>query len=643
MWKTTTGCLLVSTAVLSALPAYAQDQGGLQLDPINVEREDDETGQLTIDSDAIQATDPANLGEVFDGQTVVNSGGALPVAQKTFVHGIEESQLNVTIDGARQNKGSFHHAGNVLFDPSLLKAVTVTPGVATADIGPQALGGAIQYETMDARDLLQDGQTIGGRFRLNYSSNGNTFYGSTTVFGQSEGFEYLLNYSGARGDDYKDGDGNTVAGSSANSDSYLAKFAYTSDAGKRIEFSADYTEDDALRQSRPNFGGLVGRPPVLGQVRSSRTGYRLAYSDESLDGWLAPEIVLAYGEQKYENEQRSGTTTTINGKIQNQFLIGGGTVTAGLDFFDDEATGGDFGAQATEKSRNVGLYAQARQNVTDRLSVSYGGRYDYQWFTGQDGSKFSSGGLSGNASLDYAIDANWTLSAGLSSVWGGYALGEAAVIDAFGSYWTYEGMEPSRSNSARAGFSYADGRWDGGASLFYTEIKGAQYVNIPTRGASVDIETQGIDATIGYTYGQGSVRLNYTYADVTQDGSTPSTTNDYFGIPTGHLFGLQAIHHLNDEWHIGGTASIALENDKTQGVIGGRGMAMYALPAYEVVDIYAVYQPRNIPGLTIRAEVNNLFNETYMNRSSNGGGQNDLIVPLYEPGRAIVLSASLTF
>lgn len=641
MWKTTTGCLLASAATFMALAAHAQEAQPTQLAPIIVTDDAIETGEVVIDREQLEELNPVELGQVFDGQTAVSAGNALPVAQKVFVHGIEESQLNVSVDGARQNKGGFHHSGNVLIDPSLLRAVTVEPGVATADAGPQALAGAIAYETLDARDLLEDEATMGGRVRLTYSSNGDTFYGATTLYGRSEGFEYLLNYSGARGDEFEDGDGNIVEGTAAGLDSYMAKVAYTTETGKRIEFSADHTVDDEDRQTRPNFGGVVGSPIVLGPTKVDRTSYVFSYKDESPEGWLAPEVTLAYSSQGYRSTLIEGETTSYNGKVQNTFLLGNGTVTAGIDFFNDEAESGG-SASGTETLKNLGLFAQARQDITDRLSISYGGRYDYQWFTGADDSKFTDGGLSGNVTLDYDVGGGFGVFAGASSVFGGYALGEAGVIN-FSGPWSYDGMETSRSNNARIGMKYASGGFDMNAAIYYTEIENAQEVNNADRSSAVDIESKGIDASFGYTYGSGAVRLNYTYADVTQDGETPSTTNDYFGIPVGHIFGLQAVHQINDEWTIGGTAEIALENDDTAGLVGGRGTTMYALPAYEVVNLYATYKPRQISNLEIRGEIQNLFDETYMKRTSNGGGQGDLIIPLNEPGRTFLITATLTF
>ena len=75
---------------------------------------------------------------------VVVSGANRTAAQKIYVRGIEETSLNVSIDGARQGGNLYSHSGdNSNIDPFLLKQVTVEPGTGSALTGPGALGGAI--------------------------------------------------------------------------------------------------------------------------------------------------------------------------------------------------------------------------------------------------------------------------------------------------------------------------------------------------------------------------------------------------------------------------------------------------------------------------------------------------------------------
>lgn len=66
------------------------------------------------------------------------------------------------------------------------------------------------------------------------------------------------------------------------------------------------------------------------------------------------------------------------------------------------------------------------------------------------------------------------------------------------------------------------------------------------------------------------------------------------------------------------------------------------LPGYEVVNLYASYTPRGVEGLEIRLDVDNLFDETYSSRSSDGIDFAN-VVPLTEPGRTFSLTARYRF
>ena len=158
MFRTGKAVLMATVAMSAGAPLAAQEV--FDLDPIRVEAEEAQAtlGNRVIGTEQIEERNPATMADVFNGESAIITSGGASIAQKIMVQGIEESLLSVTIDGARQNKSAFHHTGNVLLDPSLLKAVEVSEGLAPADAGPGALGGALAYTTKDARDLLEPGQ-----------------------------------------------------------------------------------------------------------------------------------------------------------------------------------------------------------------------------------------------------------------------------------------------------------------------------------------------------------------------------------------------------------------------------------------------------------------------------------------------------
>jgi hemoglobin/transferrin/lactoferrin receptor protein len=637
--------ILLATAALCATSPALADDDVIELDPIRIESEEAQAalGNTQITSEEIQQRNAETMADVFTGKSEIISSGGAGIAQKVIVHGIEESMMAVTIDGARQNKSAFHHTGNVLIDPFLLKRVEISAGLAPADAGPGALAGVIAYETKDARDFLEAGDNFGGYATLSYGDNGNNFRRGLTLAGRSEGFEFLLSGVQTTGDDYKDGSGNVVSGTEPDMTSYSAKASYTTETGKRFEVSASQTEDTGTRAmqagpgglyfARPDFAGVVGRPSVYLPALSRRRSYVFSYFDEAPSGIWAPEVLLTYNEQYIEAGGAVGKNSSYSGKVENDFFVGNGVLTAGVDFFDDAAEGlGTLNsAPAKETLQNIGLYAQMRQDVSSTVSLSYGARVDTQQFTLADGQKLNDTGISVNGQADVILSDNFTLNVGLASSWGGYELSEASLINFFGP-WAYGTPKASRANNARVGLRYDSGPWQVSGALFYTEIKDANDVLSASRTLS-DITSQGVDASVAYVGGSGFIRLNYTYADVKQDGSTIPSTAYYYGRPVGHMFGLEGVYEVSPNWQLGGTAEIALKNDDTA----------VPLDAYQVFNVFAAYTPTKYDNLVIRLDVRNLLDQTYSSRASDGIDLPSRIVPLNEPGRTISLSASLKF
>ena len=649
--KNLRGVLLLSTC-LCAQTAFAQDGDPVLLDTLRIDssQAQDLLGNDEITEEEIEERNPTSIADVFNGESSVNASGGAAIAQKVFVNGIEESLLSVTIDGARQNKSAFHHTGNILIDPALLKSVEVSEGIAPADAGPNALAGGLAYTTKDARDFLEEGDEFGGLATVRWDSNGEGLRRSLTLFGQKERFEWLLSGTQHTGDDYEDGDGLVVPGTEPDLTAGIAKFAINGDDGERLSFSASDTKDTGTRAAqagpggilftRPDFAAVVGRPSTFVDALSRRTSYTLTYQDEQPDGNKAPYFQLSYNEQEIDASGVWGLNTSFSGIAQNVWQLDNGNLTAGIDFFDESAEGqgrgpGAFGSSGMEELFNLGFYAQARQDLTERLSVSYGARFDNQRFEGADGSEFKESGLSYNGQLDYVLTPTVNFSAGYSHSWGGYELGEAALIN-FGTPWDYTGFQTSSSDSVRAGLRYDDGIWGASVAYFYTEVNDYSAV-LPTggaRGASYDIVSSGIDSSLSYTGQNGYAKLNYTFADVEMDGAAIGSTAYYLGRPMGHIIALEAGYNISSEWRTGGNMQIALKNNDTAtGVV---------LPGYAVANVFFSYKPEEHPGLELRFDVENIFDETYESRSSDGIDAAN-VVALNEPGRNFAVTVSRRF
>ena len=641
--------LLATSILLAAVTVRAED-APVVLETVRIEAQvaQELLGNDRITPEDIEQRNPASVRDVFAGESSVTTSGGAAIANKVLVNGIEESLLSVTIDGARQNKSAFHHTGNVLLDPHLLKAVEVSKGLAPADAGPGGLGGSLAYETKDAADLLESGKHFGGRLTLRAGDNRDAFRSTLALYGTDGGFEYIL--SGARdvSNDYEDGDGDEVPGTEADLTDYTGKIALTTQGGHRLEFVASETEDEGTRAGqagpggiiflRPDFTGVVGANSVFLEGLSRRRSYTGTYTTLAPQGWYDPTIQLTYNEQEIDVSGVAGINESFSGTFMNKFPIADGFVSAGVDFFDESAEGegrgpGPFASSGEEEHRNIGVFAQVRQNLGERFSVSYGARTDWQEFETADGQEFDESGVSGNVSVDVILSDTVSLNAGIASTWGGFELGEAALIN-FGSPWSYDGFTDSRSVAKRLGLRFEDGGFMAAAAVFQTDISDINDI-LPAggmRGANSDLESKGVEATVAYGWSHGFARLNYTYADVELDGEIISTTAYYLGRPVGHILAAEAAWDLDDQFTLGGTSEIVLENNDAEP----------SLPAYEVFDLYLSYQPRQLNNLELRLDIQNVLDRRYSSRSSDGINSSR-VEPLTEPGRSFSLTSILTF
>ncbi|MDX3924992.1 MAG: TonB-dependent receptor [Shinella sp.] len=666
------GTAVVGTSSFSGIGAAPED-GSTVLEAIQVDggQRRSGPGTIVITAEDLERSNPTNIADVFRGEPGVKVGSSLPMSQKVYVHGVEETNLAVTIDGSRQNNKVFHHNATNLIDPSLLKAVDVDAGVAPADAGPGALAGAIRYETKDARDFLSaDG--FGGFVSSTYNSNGDTFVTGLSAYGLHQGFEYLGFLNIGKGNEFKAGNGERVEGTSTDLISGIGKLAYEFDSGDRVEISHERVVDDAPRPFRANIGVITDRrpwEPTVRDYRLERQNTVFTYTDETPEGWWDPKLVLAYSRNIVDTLGYAcprgciapvvtfptiGETTSFNGKFENRFDVGIGAVTAGIDFYNDKVdldASSDvlaFSDSSREKANNVGLYAQARLEPFDRTRLSFGGRIDRQQFTGVDDSSWTNSGFSGNISAEYDLTDFLTAKAGYSHAWVGIPLAESFIMN---PAWTYgDGPEPTTSNNYLLGLEARHNGFTVEGSIFRTDIDDARValydytpsVPEPFPGAlpalrARDLRSQGFEIGAGYEWLNGYIKVKYAHIDVDVDGRpADSDTGNYLAAPVGDIITITGAHTF-DEWGltVGGDIEIAPKYDRVAGNAP-------AYKAYEVVNVFAEYKPERLSNFTFRAEVNNLFDETYSQRATYGQEFGN-VRPLYEAGRSFLITAKATF
>ena len=649
--------LLCSTALtlISASAALAEDDEILSLDPIVVKQRDpignaaDRATSIYVADAEIERAAMGDLKDLFAGIASVSVGGGIPIAQKIFVNGIDMLNLAVQVDGVSQNNRTFHHVSANAFDPGLMKSVRVDPGVAPADAGPRALAGRVVMETIDAEDILEDGETFGGQSRLSYSSNGGTAQGSLTLAGRSGGFEILGYAKRATGDNYEDGDGNEVTGSNANLTAGLLKFAYEGDQGDRIELSLQQAEDNEIRNFQPNFGSSSrGFAPYF----TRRQIASLRYESGNDTGLWDPSATLGFSEINVDRptdpfgDSTATSSNTYSLTLKNDFhLSESNTITAGFDYQVRESS-----VNATwvnglteEESKNLGIFAQARLEPTSRLSVSAGLRYDWQDFTGQDfaqtGSPFttSPSGASGNLSLVYDVTDSLSLRAGYSNVFGGIDLEDNFL---FYQTWDYSALQSSRAKNIIVGADWQRGSWTLGGELFKTNIDNIRGVS----GNAIignDFESKGFNIAATYGWDSGFARFTMNSSDVSfNDAPAESFFLVDSGTPVGQVLALEVQQEIPTmNLLVGGSVEAALSNDNEV-----YETYTQEQPGYGVLNLFAEYSPPSFGNVTIRAAVDNVFDKQYADRATYGTEYTaSTLTSFKEPGRNISVVATVKF
>lgn len=609
--------------------------------------------EINITRADIERRNATDVRGVFRGEPGVAVGSSLPMSQKLYVHGIEETNLAVSIDGSRQNNKVFHHNATMMIDPNLLKAVRVDAGVAPADAGPGALGGAIAYVTRDARDLLS-GDGLGSSLKSTFNFNGRTSTNNLTSYGRRGGFEALGSFTYAKGHEFKAGNGQEVLGTATNFLSGIGKVAYQSIDGHRFAISHEQMRDDAIRPFRANAGQILGgRPePFLRPYTLDRQNTVFTYTDDAPEGWWDPKFVLAYSRSQVAVDQYTGATLdtysytsvgitdSFNGRLENKFALSIGDIVAGADFYRDRARYIDKSYRTAERAGDVGAYAQARLKPWERTKLSFGLRGDHQDFEGVNGFRSSRQGLSGNVSGEYELTSFLSAKAGYSRVWAGIPLAENYVQN---PAWNYGiGPKSVTSHNYTAGLvaHYGGFRVEGG--VFRTQINDARVPLLAPDMAlrAFDVQTQGFLVGGAYNWDGGFARVQFVRTDAVIDGKPADTyLGQYLTAPIGDVLTLQAAHSIAS-WNVtvGGDIEIVFDNDALLNPATGIGK----IEGYQVLNAFIEHRSLHLPSLTVRGEVRNLFNASYAARGTYGLEYGTgLVRPLYEPGRSFLASLKL--
>lgn len=646
--------LLCSATGLSLLLAQTQvghAQEAVSLDPITVEAtRTDPVSELAVTAQEIERENPRDLKQLFQDDPAIAVAGGSVASQKFYLHGIDQSKLNVQIDGAQQKSNVWHHNGNLIVNPLVLKAVRVDSAVSPADAGPGALGGTVRFETKDVVDLVLPGRTLGGFLSTGFDTNSRTINVTGAGYGIHNGFDFLGLLTREEGQDYRNGLGKDEPGTAADLVSGLAKLGYESPEGHRFQVSQEYLQDQGYRRLRPNLGFVN---PFFNYNEARRYTTTFRYLMTKPTDYYNPEVLFYYNQndldRPFGNYGRpsgdfNSSTKSIGGKVQNTFGFALGSLTAGLDF-DNTRVDVErfyFPNDAGEEAANIGAFLQARLRPTEPLFISTGLRVDHQRYRAVDGQDLQNSGLSPNLSAEYFLTKHVSIFGGYSYNFGGIELAETGFFHA--RNYTYAAdLEPTTAHNFRSGIRLASYHgFSAEAAYFHTLMHDpvAYDFDNAVRINGDDLRSQGIDLALRYDWDDAFISAKYTHADV-RYGDRIALPSDYNnGTALGDLFTVSGAY----TWQqygltVGASAEFALEVDDPD----LRAAGFYPINGYNVFNAFAEWKPTQplLRNMTLRADVRNIFDEEYYSRGSYG--KTDMVTPVYSPGRTFYLSANVKF
>lgn len=602
-----------------------------------------DTFSKDVDTQYLSRTLAQDLQDSFKLDPSIQVGTGSRNGQKIFLRGVEDLHLNIQIDGARQGANVFHHQARVQIDPFLMKQVRVFTGPAQADAGPGALGGSVQFQTVDAQDLLQ-GKLFGARLGAQYESASDFIGGIAAAYGQVNEHMGILAYTRTNtNNEVRAGGGDSMVSTDGEHNNYLLKGSLLDYEGHSLRISTSRSLDygGALRANYPwqtNQGTIRGGDKQRISNESHTLNYQ--FKPDSQPG-VDMGVDLYTGEVGLKRFLPSGTTEWVtesrgfNLHNTSRFDTGniGHALTYGVDYYRDEGISRSQNVTLTEHGSNTGLYIQNRMNL-GAFRLSGGIRHDRYTTYYADQYKASGDEWSPNISGEWDLltgDNQLTLFAGYGQSIRGGRLNQAGWLNKYTPDFVLGNngkLDPESATQCEWGARwhtldmFMDGDHAGFDISFYktriddylvTNGEGPTGVTDRIYNADGDVTSRGFD--VRAHWGTQSLLMNLAYSHNSfrgYDGLPGDTTgaSARMGVSTGDRLVLDTLWQVRPDLSLGYTLTAV---ERLTDVRPGRPEK----PGYVVHDLQLQWQPQAANGqLELTLALENLFDKRYAEHST---------------------------
>lgn len=613
----------------------------ITLDEISVEEKKElKTNSIQIDMEKVEQSQANSFFDLFEKNSSTNSGGGAKNAQRVYIRGLESSNFNITLDGAKQGKNMFQHRGNELgVSPELLKVVDIKTSTDASKSG--ALGGSINMTTKDAQDFVKNGKNHGTVFKAGYNTNAEQKLGNATAYSVfNENLGAYVSIGGVNSENYENGAGDKVLATGYKDRDYLFKLSLLDTKNNDLRATISQNENNGIYQwgQAGSDVGLNTDPSKLEKIVMTTTNYALNHNYNPND-LLNLETNLNFSEVKIDRktQNKDYKNDTFGLKVQNHFNFDVSSwenkISLGVDYSKEDGKG-SFDPHNLDKaitkysdvnSKNQAIFLQGRTKISN-LGIDYGLRFDdYSFETGFG--KATGDTFSPNVGLDYAITDNSLIYAnyGQASRMGGIIPFTWMTNIKKDTQYSSK-LDPEKSKRYEAGYKYEkrdtllnDDYLSFNANVFKTKIKDVIIAKATNGGsgeggrtlvdifnASNEFESKGYELKLSYAYDIFQTALGFTKVKT-------NTINDDSGIVPGvdESITLRRIGAYDSDkfvWNVGIEPMKNLVFDYTLNAVGGIDNPVVR-GGYTTHDVNMKYNINS--DWTIFLAVNNLTNKDY--------------------------------
>lgn len=647
--------LLSSFAALAIITANVYANETTQLDEVDVWETQVVSSSLNLGENSIEKKQADHLSDLLRDLPGVEVGGVHSINNRINMRGLQDEDLEITLDGAKiQNARMFHHIGNLLINPDILKKADIQVGTNSVVNG--GLGGSIAFETKDGVDLLKDGQNFGGRISTTYNSN-DSLSGSLAVYGKvTEKLNFLVYHNYINKNNFEYPSGEKSYGVDGEQSDTLLKASYDIDDYQTISLSYDKLTDEGDYLPRPNFSATANE---------ALNGAKLTYPTEYTRETITLKHKLDLGEKlfldttAYSNENQltrdesvglrgylDGTVTNkgINSKAQSNFEIAKiyNTLTYGVEYDEQESkvliNSATYGED--EKAKTLALYVENTIDFDNGLTITPGVRYtDYELdgvYGKYDDNKFTYG-----LAAEYAVNDNFTLHASGTTLYKGVPMLE--VLNTERTAITARGdLKAETGSNKEIGLRYTNDNVLGadkfGFSIKYFKTDINNHIEtwdgrtaVIYNNGNVDIE--GVETNLKYIKGKLTTSLGYSKSHVSY--SETSADSPY---SQGDKLTLGLDYDVSKGLGLSWNSIFVAKNDD----IGTLSGVDYKA-GYSVHNASLKYIPSSFKDLTVVAGIDNIFDKQYINHTSSNGVARGTFLGDYEAGRNFKVTLAYKF